>query len=343
LAIREPLFSICIPTFNRREMLCQAIRSALNQTYDHIEVVVSDNASDDGTSEAVRALGDARIRYFRNETNLGAASNWERCLYLAQGAFISWLQDDDLLLPHFASNAVAAMAATGASCAFAACLQTSTPSSLAGASLFGTALTMDWCSGQPLPLPLSLALPLALVESSGIPPAMAFRVETIRRIAHDVIWNGYPLYAERMPIVHCAALSSVVIVPAVCGIFRSHPGQYSRALLCDTASARQQYESFLQALQDIGTRHEVVLDDFARFLATAPDVVLERFHHYLNSRHSSTCLFHEVRQVVRCEHRRRGFAAIKHRIWGLCRDITPPFLARLLDGTIQKLGRRLGI
>ena len=239
-----PLFSICIPTFNRKELLYQAIRSALLQTYRNIEVVVSDNSSDDESAKMIQNINDSRIRYFRNDSNLGAAANWERCVHLADGDFFSWLQDDDLLLPHFASDAVAAMAATGASCALAACLQTSTPSSLAGASLFGTALTMDWCSGQPLPLPLSLALPLALVESSGIPPAMAFRVEAIRRIAHDVLWNGYPLYAERMPIVRCAALGSVVIVPAVCGIYRSHPGQYSRALLCDATSARQQYQSY---------------------------------------------------------------------------------------------------
>lgn len=341
--MRGPLFSICIPTFNRREMLCQAIRSAINQTYDNIEVVISDNASDDGTSEAVRALADPRIRYFRNDTNIGGAGNWERCVHLARGQFFSWLQDDDLLLPHFVSTAVRALRSTEAACCFGACLQTSTPSSLADASVFATITAVDWSDCQPVPFPLSIALPLAVFESSGIPPAMAFSTDAIRPIIHALCNSPYPLYSERMPILRCAAMNGVVIAPIIGGIYRSHPDQLSRVMLCDTAAARQQYELFLQALQDIATRHEVDLDDFAQFLATVPDVVLERFHRFLNSRHSSTRLFYEVRQAVHREYRGRGFAATKHRIWGLGRDITPPFLARLLDGTIQKLGRWLGM
>lgn len=114
-------------------------------------------------------------------------------------------------------------------------------------------------------------------------------------------------------------------------------------MLCDTAAARQQYKSFLQALQDVATRPEVALDDFAQFLASAPDVVIERFYRFLNSRYSSTRLFYEVRRAVRREYQGRGFAATKHRLWGLGRDIALPFLARVLDGTIQKLGRWLGV
>lgn len=57
------LFSICIPTYKRQALFCQAIRSALLQTYRDIEIEVSDNASTDGTEEAVAAFHDVQFKY----------------------------------------------------------------------------------------------------------------------------------------------------------------------------------------------------------------------------------------------------------------------------------------
>jgi glycosyltransferase involved in cell wall biosynthesis len=58
-----PLFSICIPAYNLQALFCQAIRSGLLQTYRDIEIVVSDNASTDGTEEAMAAFHDVRFKY----------------------------------------------------------------------------------------------------------------------------------------------------------------------------------------------------------------------------------------------------------------------------------------
>lgn len=341
--MRGPLFSICIPTFNRREMLCQAIRSAINQTYDNIEVVISDNASDDGTSEAVRAIADPRIRYFRNDNNIGGASNWERCVHLAKGQFFSWLQDDDLLLPHFVSTAVTALRSTEAACCFGACLQTSTPSSLADASVFATITAVDWSDCQPVPFPLSIALPLAVFESSGIPPAMAFSTEAIRPIIHALCNSPYPLYSERMPILRCAAMNGVVIAPIIGGIYRSHPGQYSREMLRDGGAANAQYQLFLQALDEIRDLHGVGLMDFCAFLAQAPDRVVERLFLARRGPRSGSRLLNETRQCVEKEYLSRDISAARHRIWRLLSDIAPPFLKRLCDSTIQKMTMRMRV
>lgn len=97
----RPLVSIAIPTWNRREMLRTALASAQAQTYDNLEIVVSDNASTDGTAEMVRevARGDDRIRLFVNDRNIGV-HNYLRVSTYLRGEYVKFLNDDDLLLPH---------------------------------------------------------------------------------------------------------------------------------------------------------------------------------------------------------------------------------------------------
>ena len=101
-----PLVSICIPTYNRAEMVRDAIRSALSQTYPVLEVVVVDNASTDGTGEVVASIADPRLRFVRNEQNLGLFGNFNRCIGLARGSLIHILHSDDTIPPGFTSACV---------------------------------------------------------------------------------------------------------------------------------------------------------------------------------------------------------------------------------------------
>lgn len=93
----QPLVTIGIPTFNRSALLKQSIESALSQEYRNIEVVVSDNASTDDTEIVCRSYceKDARIKYFRQESNIGPARNFSKVLLNASGEFFMWLGDDD--------------------------------------------------------------------------------------------------------------------------------------------------------------------------------------------------------------------------------------------------------
>jgi len=95
--VSNVLVSILIPTFNRSHWLQNAVRSALHQSYDDLEVIVSDNASSDNTYEVMRDIvaGDRRVRYARNASNEGPIRNWRRCLELAHGRFCVILSDDD--------------------------------------------------------------------------------------------------------------------------------------------------------------------------------------------------------------------------------------------------------
>ncbi len=93
--------SICIPTYNHAHFLQDAIGSALAQTYQNLELVVVDNCSTDNTARLVQeyAARDARVHYVRNQINIGAQNNLNRCIELASGEYILILCADDLLAP----------------------------------------------------------------------------------------------------------------------------------------------------------------------------------------------------------------------------------------------------
>lgn len=110
----KPLFSIMIPTFNRPQLLIQAIRSALAQRGGaDIEVVVVDNDADGqyGAAAVVDGFDDARLRYVRNERNLGMCGNWNRCVELAAADWLTILHDDDLLHPDYLDGITGALRA----------------------------------------------------------------------------------------------------------------------------------------------------------------------------------------------------------------------------------------
>lgn len=107
--MNRPLVSICIPTFNREQYLAQTIESALSQDYENIEVIVADNCSSDGTQDIVKKfMGDGRLSYYRNDTNIGMVGNWKGLLdNKVNGEWFLLLSDDDYLIdPSYISDAM---------------------------------------------------------------------------------------------------------------------------------------------------------------------------------------------------------------------------------------------
>lgn len=100
-----PLVSIGIPTYNRADSyLGYALRSAVNQTYKNIEIIVSDNCSPDNTESVVRAFDDPRVRYYRQTENIGPVKNRHFCLEQSRGDYFVMLLDDDLIDSDFIST-----------------------------------------------------------------------------------------------------------------------------------------------------------------------------------------------------------------------------------------------
>ena len=94
--------SILIPVFNRKDYIAECIQSALDQTFTDFEIVVVDNASEDGTWEVCQkfAAMDSRVRIFCNDSNIGPVRNWKRCAEEAKGEFSKILFSDDCLEPN---------------------------------------------------------------------------------------------------------------------------------------------------------------------------------------------------------------------------------------------------
>jgi Glycosyl transferase family 2 len=108
-----PKVTIAIPTYNRQDYLKAAVASSLAQTYPHIEVIVSDNASTDGTAAWLQGQRDPRLVSLRQSTNLGMMGNWDACLVHATGDFFLLLSDDDLLEPEAIARMVTVFMGAG--------------------------------------------------------------------------------------------------------------------------------------------------------------------------------------------------------------------------------------
>ncbi|MCP9834423.1 glycosyltransferase family 2 protein [Cyanobium sp. La Preciosa 7G6] len=93
-----------MPTYNRPASLQRSLDSIRAQTYRHLEIVVSDNASPDprvGRLISTAYSEDQRIRYFCQQRNIGPADNFAFVLSQARGAFFMWAADDDEWHPTF--------------------------------------------------------------------------------------------------------------------------------------------------------------------------------------------------------------------------------------------------
>src|SRR5688500_410636 len=86
-SVARPRVSIGIPVFNGERFLAETIDSILTQTFEDYEIIISDNASTDRTQEIclLYASRDQRIRYYRNESNLGGSENYNRVFRLSRG------------------------------------------------------------------------------------------------------------------------------------------------------------------------------------------------------------------------------------------------------------------
>jgi glycosyltransferase involved in cell wall biosynthesis len=93
------LVSVCLPTYNGRQFVEQAIESVLAQSHENFQLLVADDASQDDTFEVVARLAEHnnKIICWRNEKRLGLFANYNACLKRAQGELIKPFAQDDLL------------------------------------------------------------------------------------------------------------------------------------------------------------------------------------------------------------------------------------------------------
>ncbi len=101
-----PRVSIAMPVRNGIKYLSRAVDSILAQDCEDLELVISDNASDDGTSELCQAYAekDARVRHHRHSRDIGQVCNFNYVFRMARGEYFKWNGVDDWLAPNYASR-----------------------------------------------------------------------------------------------------------------------------------------------------------------------------------------------------------------------------------------------
>jgi glycosyltransferase involved in cell wall biosynthesis len=95
--MNRPEFSVIVPAYNRRVLLIDALNSVWQQTFTSFEVIVVDDGSTDGTTEYLRSLG-GKVQ-FSTQCNLGPGAARNRGLEMAQGAYVAFVDSDDLWFP----------------------------------------------------------------------------------------------------------------------------------------------------------------------------------------------------------------------------------------------------
>jgi glycosyltransferase involved in cell wall biosynthesis len=106
-----PRVSIGMPAYNCERYISQSLESLLAQTFSDFELVISDNASTDGTEEVCRryAALDKRIRYVRRTDNVGGPGNFRYVFSLCKGEYHKWSTADDYWDPTFIAKGVAVL------------------------------------------------------------------------------------------------------------------------------------------------------------------------------------------------------------------------------------------
>lgn len=103
-----PRVSIGMPVWDAEQFLEEALDCLLAQTFGDLELTISDNASTDRTEQICRKYQakDRRVHYYRNETNSGAAFNFNRVFRLSKGEYFKWASYDDLCAEEYLARCV---------------------------------------------------------------------------------------------------------------------------------------------------------------------------------------------------------------------------------------------
>ena len=107
-----PLISVVMPAYNSEKYITDAIESVVQQTYTNWELIVIDDGSSDDTVRRIekQAAKDLRIRFYKNEKNIGVSETRNRAISLANGEWVAFLDSDDIWDKHKLSSQLAVVA-----------------------------------------------------------------------------------------------------------------------------------------------------------------------------------------------------------------------------------------
>ncbi len=105
----NPKISVGIPVYNGEKFIRKSVESVLQQNYGNFELIISDNASIDSTTDICNKFlkKDDRIKFFKQNKNMGANWNFNFLLEKSIGKYFVWVAADNIILPEFIEKSIA--------------------------------------------------------------------------------------------------------------------------------------------------------------------------------------------------------------------------------------------
>jgi glycosyltransferase involved in cell wall biosynthesis len=234
---------VAIPTVNRPAMLTRAIQSVLGQS-EPTRILVAWQGDDGGTADAlIPYLGNPLVEVVRTNAKT-LRENWLAGLAhacdLPDSRLVAWLQDDDIVAPHYARRIVGAFRAYPDAALYMGRIAISYEGARAGWwTGAGPLVPMDLLTGRYDLMARALVIAAGYVASHALSPAVAFTKDA----AEDIQEHGWPdecdLFSERTVIAAAAMLGECIIDPAISGYWIHHPGNESRRQNADDQGPKQ--------------------------------------------------------------------------------------------------------
>jgi glycosyltransferase involved in cell wall biosynthesis len=211
-----PKVSIGLPVWNGEKYIRLALDSVLRQDYTDFEFIISDNASTDATQNICLeyAAKDRRIRYFRNEKNIGATKNFNRAFELARGEFFKWITYDDEIGPSFLRRCIETFQNAPAQTVLVCCRSQAIDET--GQVLWPRRLEMK---SSPKPSCRLASLLSTLDRSTPHPIWGLIRTRTLRQTRLMGV-----VHADEMLLCELALLGNFVEIPEELQMWRLHHG-----------------------------------------------------------------------------------------------------------------------
>jgi glycosyltransferase involved in cell wall biosynthesis len=216
-----PSLSIGLPVYNGERYLREAIDATLGQRYEDFELIISDNASTDQTGPICLeyAARDKRIRYFRNEANVGPAPNFNLTLQMARAPLFRWAAHDDVVAPDYLDSCVSLLQATPDAVLCQSHVKIIDPNGLELGTYDGGLGPTESADVVERFAALTGSRHLA-THLFGV-----VRTDALRRVGGLGDYYG----ADRATLVSLGLLGRFVHVPRLLFMNREHPGRTSRA------------------------------------------------------------------------------------------------------------------
>jgi len=258
--VSKPFFSIGVTTYNRHDLLKEAVSSILSQNFHDFEVIIGNDYQDEILTAEKLGIADPRVRFVNHPRNLREVGNMNALLGLAEGRYFTWLFDDDLYEPGFLQTAHDVLLKNNFPSvlfpSYKVFRDTTTVSSgniaYHSVQIFdGREYLKNYFSGR-----------AKLISTCGL-----FDTEALIKVVGGVAElssSAVGLYCEYYLLVRCALLNRIAYMDAPFVIFRAHSGSWGESHV-ELATCLEAGEELLRRSSKV-LRHPNLRKDYEQSL-----------------------------------------------------------------------------